>query len=129
MILHGKDLIVMGNTTNGYTPIVACSKSCEIDVSCEVIEKSSVTSSAWREYIAGRKVWTASVSYLVKADNLASNLLRVGNTVTLRFVERDSGAVLEGNAIIKSAKAVGTKGNLTTGSCTFQGTGLLSNIS
>jgi hypothetical protein len=69
------------------------------------------------------------VSYLVKADNLASNLLRVGNTVTLRFVERDSGAVLEGNAIIKSAKAVGTKGNLTTGSCIFQGTGSLSNIS
>ena len=128
MILHGRNLLIMQHTQNADTPVVACAKSCEINTSCDIIEISTTSESLWREYISARKDWTVTVGYIVTTDDFAPSMLRIGEKVTLRFTERGTGAVLQGDALIKNAKAVATIGSLTTGSFSFQGTGELTNI-
>lgn len=129
MILHGRNLLIMQHTQGTTdTPVVACAKSCEVNTSCEIIEISSTTNNIWREYISGRKDWSVTVNYIVTADGFAPSMLRIGEKVTLRVTERGTGAVLQGDALIKNAKAVATIGNLTTGSFSFQGTGELAQV-
>lgn len=77
MALLGKNLII----SIGGTPIAAA-KSCDIDVDCDTIEVSSVTSGAWRNYIAGRKGWSVSCGYLVTPQKFHYPL-NVGTSVTL----------------------------------------------
>lgn len=129
MILHGRNLLIMQHTPNTTdTPVVACAKSCEVNTSCDIIEISSTTNNIWREYVSGRKDWSVTLSYIVTADDFAPSMLRIGEKVTLRFTERGTGAVLQGDALIKNAKAVATKGSLATGSFSFQGTGELTPV-
>ena len=129
MILHGRNLLIMQHTPNTTdTPVVACVKSCDVNTSCEIIEISSTTNNIWREYISGRKDWSVTVSYIVTVDDFAPSMLRIGEKVTLRFTDRNTGALLQGDAFIKTCKVVATTGNLTTGSFSFQGTGELTQV-
>lgn len=129
MILHGRNLLIMQHTQGTTdTPVVACAKSCEVNTSCDTIEISSTNNNIWREYVSGRKDWSVTLSYIVTDDDFAPSMLRIGEKVTLRFTERGTGAVLQGDALIKNAKAVATKGSLTTGSFSFQGTGELTPV-
>ena len=129
MILHGRNLLIMQHTPNTTdTPVVACVKSCDVNTSCEIIEISSTTNNIWREYISGRKDWSVTVSYIVTVDDFAPSMLRIGEKVTLRFTDRNTGALLQGDAFIKTCKVVATTGNLTTGSFSFQGTGELAQV-
>lgn len=128
MILHGRNLLIMQHTPTTDTPVVACAKSCEVNTSCDIIEISSTTNNIWREYITGRKDWSVTLSYIVTADDFAPSMLRIGEKVTLRFTDRDTGALLQGDAFIKTCKVVATINNLTTGSFSFQGTGELAPV-
>lgn len=121
-IIHGRNLIIMLNDT-----AIAGARSCEVNVNCEEIETSSPSQGAWREFLAGRKEWTASTSHLLPSGDghLQSEAAMVGQTVTLRFVERDTEDILTGQAIVKGWKATGTLGNLAQGSFTFRGSGSL----
>lgn len=76
MALLGKNLIISDSSG-----IIAAAKSCDIDVDADIIEVSSVTTGVWRNYIAGRKGWSVSVSHLV--NNFTSSTISVGQTVTL----------------------------------------------
>lgn len=129
MILHGRNLLIMQHTQGTTdTPVVACAKSCEVNTSCDTIEISSTNNNIWREYVSGRKDWSVTLSYIVTDDDFAPSMLRIGEKVTLRFTERGTGALLQGDAFIKTCKVVATTGNLTTGSFSFQGTGELAQV-
>ena len=122
-ILHGKDLMILDSSSNA---LVAMSKSCEIDVEGDEIEVTSATAADWREYIAGRKNWQVTVNYLVTAGNLATDIGKVGTTVTLKMKDGTSGTPLTGSAIVRTARFTGTVGNLAQGTFQFRGTGSLS---
>ena len=121
MILHGKDLLILDSSNNA---IVAMSKSCDVDINCETIEVSSSTNGVSKTYIPGRTDWSVSVSYIVTAGEVATDLLRVGDTVTLQIKEVNSSA-LTGTAIIQQCKITATKGDLAQGSFVFKGSGTL----
>lgn len=121
-IIHGRNLIVSLDGT-----AIVGARSCEINVNCEEIEISSPTQGTWREFLAGRKEWSVSTSHLITAsgNRLKTETAMVGQTVTLRFMERDTQDILTGQALVKGWKATGTLGNLSQGSFTFRGTGVL----
>lgn len=112
--------------TTRYRAVVAGAKSCEIDVACDAIEISSPTSGQWREFLAGRKEWSVSLSHLVTAGNIPTDVAMIGTTVTLVLYERASGLQLSGSALVTSWRTVATVGNLCTGTFTFKGNGALS---
>lgn len=118
----GNDLIVMSDGV-----AIAASKSCTIDVSCQTKEIGSKGSGDWRSYIAGRKSWEVSTSFLFgDAQKIKSLVTRTGATVTLSWGARgDDTDRMSGTAIVGSCKISGTRGNLVQGSFSFKGTGEL----
>ena len=59
----GKDLLILLNDV-----AIANSKSCDINMDCEVIETSSPDDGDTKHFIPGRKSWKVTTSYLVEAD-------------------------------------------------------------
>lgn len=113
--------VVVSGTT---PPLIAGAKSDDIEVRCDTQEVASPTQGDWREFLAGRKEWSVNTSYLVSTGDL-QKVLAVGTTYPVLFVDTRSGYELRGMAILVAAKITATKGNLTTGSFKFQGTGAL----
>lgn len=117
-----------GNTLLVYlgSSAIAGTKSNEIQCGCETIEVSSPTQGQWRSFIVGRKEWSVNVSYLVAAaTDVGNNILRVGQTYTLRMYNRTGTLILLGQAICTTCKITATRGNLITGSFVFKGNGAL----
>lgn len=129
MALNGNQILVYSNI-GGTSALIACTKSNSITVDCETIPIASPDTGTWEAIIAGRKSWSITTSFLVTQNNV-TNLLQVGNTVTLSIRYRNTAGtsylICGGNAIIKQCRIDATKGNLCQGSFTFQGTGALSN--
>lgn len=119
MIIYGRNLIVKINGTP-----VGAAKACEIVVQSDEIETSSATQGKHRTFIPGRIDWTAQCSHFVTA--VEENVELVGQVVTLTFGTRNDNDQVSGSAIVKSWKANGAVGNLSTGDITFRGTGPLS---
>jgi predicted secreted protein len=131
MAQNGNNIIVYSGGT-----AIAGTRSSEVQSGSELIEVSSPTQGAWRQYIAGRKEWNVTVGFLVLSDSALAisnktgiqDLLQVGNTFTLKIKERtaaDSDGVT-GTAILKTCKITMTRGNLVQGSFQFTGNGELS---
>lgn len=129
MIYHGRNLIIYA----GGTAIAGC-RSCDISVEADLLETSSpmnqqTNDGGWAKYLSGRKRWSVNCSYLVTA--FKSNLLKVGQTVTLRMAvyDTDGTAVsdeeVSGTAICQRNQVTATIGNLCQGSFVFQGSGKL----
>lgn len=76
MIIHGKDIIIKADGE-----VIAAAKSCELDVSADVIKTASPTDGQWQHGIAGRKSWRASCSHLV--TDILDPAKMVGADVTL----------------------------------------------
>lgn len=120
--MNGNNIIV----SRGGTAIAGV-KSNEIQVEGDTIEIASTSSGAWREYLAGRKGWSLSVSYLMFADTGLAELLNEGTTYTISVSGRGTGASsVSGSAILKTCKITASRGNLVHGSFQFVGTGALS---
>ena len=100
-------------------------KSCEINVECDELEISSPDTGQWRDFIAGRKAWMITVNYLVQVGSVATDVLKVGTTVNIKVLDGQTGAQLEGTAIVRTYRSTGTLGNLTQGSFVFRGKGAL----
>jgi len=124
-ILHGRNLRILDNTDSA---VVAGARSCEISVECSLEEISSPSSGSWRTFKAGRKNWQVSVGYLVTEGSVATELLRTGNSVTLRFQDGNN-VTMTGSAIIERGVDTGIIGNLAQGSFVFRGNGALSAVS
>jgi len=128
MAINGNQILVYSNI-GGTFALIAITKSNSITVDCETIPIASPDTGQWEAIIAGRKSWSITTSFLVTQNNI-SNLMQVGNTVTLAIRYRNAAGTeylfYRGNAIIKQCRIDATKGNLCQGSFTFQGTGALS---
>lgn len=128
--MTGKDIIVT-LSQNGTALASTRIRSHDIHTDADTIEVASATQSAWREYIAGRKGWSLTVSYLVLAAAKVADLLKVGGTFTVTVSAASTGTgdtatSLSGTAILTAVKQTATIGNLAQGSFTFQGSGALS---
>ena len=115
-------LVLMGGTA------IAGTKSNEIQVDCETIEIASSTDQEWAHYLAGRKSWSLTVSWLLLANTDVRKALQVGSSVTIKFKGRGATDAngLSGSAIIRTCKISAVKGNIATGSFQFVGNGALS---
>ena len=123
--MTGKDIIVVlsqGGTALASTAI----KSQDIQTEADVLEKASSSQQSWREYIAGRKGWSVTLSYLVLTSDKILDLLKVGQTFSVTMKEtNDNTNKVTGNAILKAVKQTASVGNLAQGSWQLQGTGAL----
>lgn len=118
----GYDLLVLVDGT-----AVASSTSCNIDTGCETKEAMMSGSGKWKRYIAGRKYWSISTSFLVGDSTTIKSLVqKTGTTVTLKWkMRKDDADSMSGKAIIDSCKISGARGSLVKGSFSFKGTGEL----
>ena len=122
--MTGKDLIVI-LSQNGTALASTAIRSQEIQTSAETIEKASATQQDWKEYVAGRKAWSLSVSYLVLTASKVADLLMVGQTFDVTIKDVDNTSSVSGVAILNSVKHTAVVGNLANGSFTFAGSGPL----
>lgn len=104
---------------------VAGTKSNEVQSNRELIEIASPTSGEWREFIAGRKDWGFTISWLVSSHQNIEQLLLSAGVVTVRIVGRGQSLGLTGKAIVQSCKMTFTRGNLAQGSLQLKGSGPL----
>lgn len=103
---------------------IAGLKSCKVSNGCKTIEVASATSGQWEEFIAARKSWKMSCSYLVLAPaTMNTNILRVGATYSITFT--NGSATLSGSAICVKSDADAPIAGLCSGSFEFQGSGAL----
>lgn len=125
MAINGNTLFIATSTN---TVPIAGTRSNEIQVDGEVIEISSPSQGAWREFITGRKEWSVTVGWLVLTNAAVQKLLYVGQSYTLKF-RTTSTAYVTGTAIMTNCKITATRGSLVQGSFTFKGNGALSTVS
>lgn len=100
---------------------IAGTKVNDIQIDCETIEITNTSSAQWRKFIAGRKTWTVSTSFLVLASDDIKKVLESGTIFTLQIRDRQGSAILQGQAILKTSKMSFPKSALATGSISFQG--------
>lgn len=120
--MNGNNIIICILDNSTMTPIAA-TKSNEWNTGVDAIEVSSPTQGAWRAYIAGRKEWSVTTSFLVTAVSDIKKCLNVGTNYTICFCENKTGypVTLKGQAMLQSAKITATRGNVTQGSFQFIG--------
>ena len=82
MIIYGRNILI---TTNGTSPVISASKSCEINVKVDEIEVSSPITGTWKTYMTKRKEWSVSVSHLATAGQFPQCLTMPGQSVTLKI--------------------------------------------
>lgn len=124
MLIHGGKIIVSKIGDSGYEAFAA-SKSCEVEVDCEELEKSSPATGKWRDYTDGRLGWRVTVSGLV-LDTIKDKLLLCGETLYLKIANTtDSSDYLTGRALCKSPKLTANRGSISQYSCVFLGCGEL----
>ena len=132
MAKNGNIFIVLISNGTSYVPM-ACCKGNDIELRCGTMEVASPTQGSFREFIADRKEWSFSTTYLISADNTdqwarLGDIIQVGNTVPIMWKNRQTQEMLVGNAIVTACKITATKGSLCVGSFSFQGTGALAYI-
>lgn len=103
---------------------IAGGRSDEIQTECDMIQVSSATVGDWEANVAGRKSWSVSVGWLVANTAKIGELLKVGNTYTLVFGDRQMDGVT-GTAVLKSCQITANVGGLVQGNFRFVGSGAL----
>ena len=78
MILHGRNILLLAGGT-----AIAAAKSCELNVSADIIKTASPSDGAWENAIAGRKSWRVTCNQLV--TGITNSLAMVGSQVTMRM--------------------------------------------
>jgi predicted secreted protein len=124
--MTGKDIILTLTDSSSQVLASTAVKSQDIKTHCDAIEKSSETQQTWREFTAGRKDWSLTVTYLLLTAAKVKDLLMVGQTfgVVVQKINDNTNKVT-GTAILTDVQQTSTVGNLATGSFTFQGSGPL----
>lgn len=103
---------------------IAAAKSCEVEMSTELIEVSSPSSGTARSYVAGKTEWKVNVNRLLADTSVMYQaVLQVGTSVTLKVqVRNKSSDYLTGTAIVKSVKMTASRGDLVKFAISFVGT-------
>lgn len=126
MATKGHDIIIGTMSGTTFTAIAAV-KSQSITTQCGLIETASATQQEWEEYVAGRKSWSLTVSYLVLNDSTCNieDVLKIGTKVVLMMKGRTGVYSVKGEAIVVTCKQDFQDGNLSQGSYQFKGSGPL----
>lgn len=119
----GQDLLIIGS--DGSTPVIAGSRSCEIQKERELIETASPTSGTARTYIPGRTGWSISLSTLITSPATDLSKLDDNAAVAIKVKVRGGSVILTGRAFFKRCVVSAALGNLVKGSFELQGTGPL----
>lgn len=118
-MLLGKSLVIKLNDV-----VIASSTSCEIDLNRDTEETSSPRTGEYKSYVAGRKGWNVTCTWLVASQtDMTNKIINFGGEYTLSCVLPGNETIIEGNAICTKCKITATKGNLIKGTFTFLGTG------
>ena len=120
MAINGNNILIYVDGA-----VVAGTRSNEVQTNRELIEIASPSSGEWREFIAGRKDWGFTVSWLVSSHADIEQLLLNAGTVTVRIVGRGQETGLTGQAIVTACRMTFTRGNLAQGSLQLKGNGQL----
>ena len=120
MATNGNNVLIYVNGS-----AVAGTRSNEIQTDGGLIEISSPDTGAWAAFIAGRKSWSFTSSWLVTTSTDLKRLLQVGTTVTIRIIGRGDSIGMTVTAIITTCKVTASCGNIANGSFAFKGTGAL----
>lgn len=108
--------------------ILALSRSCTINIECDITEIGDIHSKEWKRYLAGRRSWSVDETSFV--DVIGTDASIVGKTVRLRFGQVENGAfgsdTLEGDAICTMWQMDGSVGGMAKRKMKFIGTGGLS---
>lgn len=129
MKVQGNDVIV-SQIVNNQVVTIGGAKSCELDLDCETVQRSSPVLSAggWKKYLAKRKGWRVTLSHIVASDGvtLSSGVQMVGTSVMLSMSIRGmQNEVVQGTAIVKQWRVTAQRGGIAKGSFVFQGDGAL----
>lgn len=119
----GQDLLITGS--DGSTPVIAGSRSCEIQKERELIETANPTNGTARTYIPGRTGWSISLSTLVTSPDTDLSKVDSNAPVTVKVKVRGGSVILTGQAFFKRCVVSAALGNLVKGSFELQGTGPL----
>ena len=120
MAINGNNILIYVNGA-----VVAGTKSNEVQSNRELIEIASPSSGEWREFIAGRKDWGFTISWLVSSYSDIQQLLLNAGVVTVRIVGRGETLGLTGSAIVQTCRMTFTRSNLAQGSLQLKGNGPL----
>ena len=118
--INGNNILIYVNGA-----VVAGTRSNEVQTNRELIEIASPNSGEWREFLAGRKDWGFTVSWLVSSHSDIQQLLLNAGVVTVRIVGRGQDTGLTGSAIVSTCRMTFTRGNLAQGSLQLKGNGPL----
>ena len=120
MAINGNNILIYVDGA-----VVAGTRSNEVQTNRELIEIASPTSGEWRQFIAGRKDWGFTISWLVSSHADIQQLLLDAGVVTVRIVGRGESLGLTGTAIVQTCRMTFTRGNLAQGSLQLKGNGPL----
>ena len=120
MAINGNNILIYVNGA-----VVAGTRSNEVQTNRELIEIASPTSGEWRQFIAGRKDWGFTISWLVSSHSDIQQLLLSAGVVTVRIVGRGQSLGLTGRAIVQTCRMTFTRSNLAQGSLQLKGSGPL----
>lgn len=124
--MTGKDIILLLTDSSQQVVASTAIKSQDIKTHCDALEKASSTQQTWREFAAGRKDWSLTVTYLVLTSAKIKDLLMVGQTFGITVQQlNDNTNKVTGTALLTDVQQTSTVGNIATGSFTFQGSGPL----
>lgn len=133
MTINGRNVIVK---YNNY--VIACAKSCELNIDVASIEASSPSMGKYRNFIPGKCGWKVDLSTLVslpaesQSSNVSIGYSLIGKYVTLSFecIQASSQATFEftGTAFCSTMKITANLENISQGAFSFQGSGELYNI-
>ncbi|MBR2016277.1 MAG: hypothetical protein IKA00_03110 [Prevotella sp.] len=124
MALNGNNILVYLNGT-----AIAGSTTADAQNTVDLVEIGSPLSSGqWKQYIKKRKTWSVTVNYLVLQYSGVRDLLKVGDSYTLKIRGRNSSEStgVSGTAILKTCRITAQRGNLVQGTFQFQGNSSLS---
>ena len=124
MALNGNNILVYLNGT-----AIAGSTTADAQNTVDLVEIGSPLSSGhWKQYIKKRKTWSVTVNYLVLQYSGVRDLLKVGDSYTLKIRGRNSSdsTGVSGTAILKTCRITAQRGNLVQGTFQFQGNSSLS---
>jgi len=124
MALNGNNIIVYLNGT-----AIAGATTSDSQNTVDLVEIGSPLSSGkWKQFVTKRKSWSVTVNYLVLQYSDIRDLLKVGESYTLKIRGRNSSdsTGVSGTAILKSCQITAQRGNLVQGTFQFQGNSSLS---
>lgn len=124
MAILGNNILIFWNDS-GTQQLIAGTRSNEIVSQADSIEIASATQQEWEEIIAGRKSWSFSTAFLLLTEADVEYLLKAGMFFTIQVCGRNAGAMLQGRAMLQTAKYTMTEATLANGTFQFKGSGPL----